>query len=165
MHFRCVFTLLLCYVPVGLNWAESMVRLYLHVTCSCILMHTYLQVSIFVILSLVGAFLIFSLSPSLSVSYVSCVMAPKRKFILSRNPLLSEASFSSSPSNPTPFHIQFHDEKAKSDFLENFSRQGIHLECQTVLLDFSNTDLPTIIYGKGWESLCGASVTCPSTII
>ena len=46
-------------------------HLYLHVTCSCIFMHTYLQVSIFVILYLVGAFLIVSLSPSLSVSYVS----------------------------------------------------------------------------------------------
>ena len=140
-------------------------HLYFHVTCSCIFMLTYLQVSIFVILSLVGVFLIFSLSPSLSVSYVSCVMAPKRKFILSRNPLLSKASFSSSPSNPTPFHIQFHDEKAKSDFLENFSRRGIHLECQIVLFDFSNTDLPIVIYGKGWESLCGASVMCASVII
>ena len=39
-----------------------MMHLYLHVTCSCIFMHTYLQVSIFVILYLVGAFLFVSLS-------------------------------------------------------------------------------------------------------
>ena len=42
-------------------------HLYLHVTCSCIFMHTYLQVSIFVILYLVGAFLIVSLSLSFSL--------------------------------------------------------------------------------------------------
>ena len=62
MHFRCVFTLLLCCVLIGLDWAEPMMHLYLHVTCSCIFMHTYLQVSIFVILYLVGAFLFVSLS-------------------------------------------------------------------------------------------------------
>ena len=62
MHFRCVFTLLLCCVLIGLDWTEPMMHLYLHVTCSCIFMHTYLQVSIFVILYLVGAFLFVSLS-------------------------------------------------------------------------------------------------------
>ena len=49
MHFRCVFTLLLCCVLVGLDWAKPMMHFYLHVTCSYIFMHTYLQVSIFVI--------------------------------------------------------------------------------------------------------------------
>ena len=44
-----------------------MMHLYFHVTCSCIFMLTYLQVSIFVILYLVGAFLIVSLSPSPSL--------------------------------------------------------------------------------------------------
>ena len=47
MHFRCVFTLLLCCVQVGLDWAEPTMHLYLHVTCSCIFMHTYLQFFIF----------------------------------------------------------------------------------------------------------------------
>ena len=128
-------------------------------------MHMYLQVSIFVILYLVGAFLNVSLSPSLFVSYVSCDMTPKCKFIPSRNPFHSETSSSSSPSDPTPSHVRFHDEKAKSDFFKNFSRRGILLECQVVLSDFSNTNLPTVIYSKGWESLCGASITCPSMII
>ena len=64
-----------------------------------------------------------------------------------------------------PSHIQFHDVKACMDFLENFSRRDIHLECQVVLLDFSNTDLPTVIYSRGWESLYGILVTYPSMII
>lgn len=160
MHFRCVFTLLLYCVLVGLDWAEPMMHLYLHVTYSCIFMQTYLQVSIFVILYLVGAFLIvsLSLSPSLSVSYVSCVMAPKCKSILSWNPLRSGASSSSSPSILTPSHIRFRDEKAKSNFSENFSWCGIHSERHAFLSDFSDTDLPTIIYSRGWESLCGVPV-------
>ena len=54
---------------VGLDLAEFMVHLYLHVTCSCIFMHTYLQVSIFFILYLLGAFLTFFLSLSLSLSF------------------------------------------------------------------------------------------------
>ena len=151
MHFRCLFTLLLYCVLVGLDWAESMMHLYLHVTCSCIFMHTYLQVSIFVILYLVGAFLIvsLSLSPSLSISYVSCIMAPKCKSIQSQNPLRFGASSSSSPSDPIPSHVWFCDEKAKSDFLENFSWRGIHLERQVILLGFSDTDLPTVIYSRG----------------
>ena len=53
---------------VGLDLAEFMMHLYLHVTCSCIFMHTYLQVSIFFILYLLGAFLTFFLSLSLSLS-------------------------------------------------------------------------------------------------
>ena len=36
-----VFTLLLCYVLVGLDWAKPMRHLNLHVTCSCIFMHMY----------------------------------------------------------------------------------------------------------------------------
>ena len=128
-------------------------------------MHMYLQVSIFVILYLVGAFLNVSLSPSLFVSYVSCDMTPKCKFILSRNPFHSETSSSSSPSDPTPSHVRFRDEKAKSDSSENFSQCGIHSERQVVLLDFFDTDLPTVIHSRDWESLCGVPVTCPSVII
>ena len=65
-----------------------------------------------------------SLSPPHTLVYS---MAPKRKSTPSRNPLRSGASSSSSsPSDPTPSHLPFRDEKAKSDFLENFSRRGIH---------------------------------------
>ena len=44
-------------------------------------------------------------------------MASKCKSTPSRNPLRSRASISS---DPTPFSIQFRNEKAKSDFFENF---------------------------------------------
>ena len=62
MHFRCVFTLLLCYVLVGLDWAEPMMYLNLHVICSCIFMHTYPSCFYVLILNLFGAFLIVYLS-------------------------------------------------------------------------------------------------------
>ena len=73
MHFRCVFTLLLCCVLVGLDWAEPIMRLNLHVTCLCIFMHMYFPVSIFVILYLVWCFsncLSFSLPLSLFLTLV-----------------------------------------------------------------------------------------------
>ena len=73
-------------------------------------------------------------------------MAPKRKSALSRNPLHSGAS---SSSDPTPLHVRFHDEKARQDFSENFSKHGIHSECQVILSDFSDTDLPTVIHSRG----------------
>ena len=75
---------------------------------------------------------------SFSLVYVSCVVAPKRKSTPSRNPLHSEASTSS---NHTPSHVRFRDEKAKSDFFQNFSRQGVHLERQS----FCRTS-PTLTY-------------------
>ena len=31
--------------------------------------------------------------------------------------------------------------------------------------DFSDTDLPTVIHSRGWESLCDVLVTCPSVLI
>ena len=92
-------------------------------------------------------------------------MAPKCKSIPSWNPFHSGTSSSSSPSDPTPSHIRFHDKKAKSNFLENFSQQGIYSKYQVILSDFSDTNLPTVIYSRGWESLCCVSVTCPSVII
>ena len=158
MHFRCVLYMLncLCAVRFGLGWAYDVLKFACHM-----FMHTYLQVSIFVILYLVRAFLIVSLF----LSYISCIMTPKRKSTPSRNPLRSGASSSSSPSDPTPSHFRFCDEKAKSDFLENFSQRGIHLERQVILSDFSDTDLTTVIHSRGWESLCGIPVTCPSMII
>ena len=101
--------------------------------------------------------------PSLSLSiWLVCSMAPKKsKSTLSQNPLRSRVSTSDS----TPFHVRFCDEKARQDFLENFFRRGIHSEGQVVLSDFSDTDLPTIIYSRGWEPLCGILITCPSVII
>ena len=67
------------------------------------------------------------LSPSLSLSpllVLVCFMPPKCKSTPSQNPLHSGA-FSS---NPTPSYVWFRDEKAKSDFKENFSQCSIHSE-------------------------------------
>ena len=58
-----------------------------------------------------------------------------------------------------------HDEQAQKYFLENFSRRGIHLECQVILSDFADTDLPSVIHSRGWESLCDIPVTCPFMLI
>ena len=103
----------------------------------------------------------FSASLSLSLWLVYSMAPKKSKSAPSWNPLHSEAS----SFDPTPSHVRFHDEKVKSDYLENFSQQGIRLKRHVVLLDFSHTDLPTVIYSRGWESLCDILVTCPFMII
>ena len=60
MHFRCVFTLLQTCVLVGLDWAEPIMLLSLHVTCSCIF-HAYVHSFLYIlILICVGAFLLVS---------------------------------------------------------------------------------------------------------
>ena len=123
---------------------------------SCIRTFIYLYlILIMLVLFCLSLFLPLFLS-------VSCIMAPKRKSTPSQNPLCSKISTSSS--NPTPSSVQFRDDKARKDFFEKLSRQGIHSECQVILSDFSNTDLPTIIYNRGWESLCDILVTFPSVI-
>ena len=78
-------------------------------------------------------------------------MASKRKSIPSQNPFRYGAS---SFSNLTPSSIRFRDEDAQKDFLEYFSQWGVHLECQIILADFVDTDLPDVIHSQGWESLC-----------
>ena len=89
-------------------------------------------------------------------------MAPKRKSTSARNPLRFGAS---SSTDPSPSAVRFRDDDAFKAFSENFSRQGIHLECQVVLSDFADTNLPSIIHSKGWESLCDVPVTCPLVLI
>ena len=89
-------------------------------------------------------------------------MAPKRKSTPTRNPLRSSAS---SSSDPSPFNVRFHDDDAFNAFSKNFSRWGIHLKHQVVLSDFADTDLPSVIHSRGWESLCDVPVTCPLVLI
>ena len=110
---------------------------------------------------MIGALLRAFFSPFLSLVLV-CSMAPKRKSTPSQNPLCFGASTSS---DFAPCHIRFRDDKARKDFLENFSRRGIHSEHQVILSDFSDIDLLTVIYSRGCESLCGISITCPFMII
>ena len=89
-------------------------------------------------------------------------MASKRKSTPARNSLRSSASSSSYPS---PSNVRFRDNEAFMAFSENFSRRGIHSECQVVLSDFANIDLPSIIHSKGWESLCVVPITYPLVLI
>jgi len=161
MYYRCVLYMLICCVLLGLDWSKPMIFFGLHVTFSCI--HTFISLYSYILICLV----LFYVSPffplSLSFFSDSCIKALKRKSISSQNPLYYGTSTSSS--DPTPYSVQFCDDKARKDFLENFSRRGIHSECQVILSDFSNTNLPTVNYSRGWESLCGIPVTCPSVII
>ena len=109
-----------------------------------------------------GVFLIVFLSLPFFLFTLVVSMAPKRKSAPSQNPLRSKAS---SSSDPTPSHIRFRDEDARKDFSEKFSWRGVHLERQVILADFTDTDLPTVIHNRGWESLCDVPVTCLTMLI
>ena len=89
-------------------------------------------------------------------------MTPKHKSTPARNPLRSSAY---SSINPSPSNVRFRDDDAFKAFSENFSRRGIHSECQVVLSDFADTNLPSVIHSRGWESLCDIPVTCPLVLI
>ena len=89
-------------------------------------------------------------------------MAPKRKSTQARNPLCSGAS---SSFDPSPSNVRFRDDDAFKAFLENFSRRGIHSERQVVLSDFADSNLPSVIHSRGWESLCDIPITCPRVLI
>ena len=84
-------------------------------------MHTYhffFFIFILLILICVSTFLFVPLFLSFFLS-ISCSMAPKRKSTPSWNPLRSGAA--SSFVDFALSHVRFHDEKASTDFLENFS--------------------------------------------
>ena len=86
--FRCVFTLLQCCVLVSLDWAEPMMYFNLHVTHSCISMHTYLQVFIFLYILSCWCFMILSLSLSLYLSFLlSLFLASVASWHPNANPL------------------------------------------------------------------------------
>ena len=89
-------------------------------------------------------------------------MAPKRKSTLAWNPLHSGLS---SSSDSAPLSLRFRDDDAHKAFSENFSRRGIHSEHQVLLLDFADTNFPSVIHSRGWELLCDVSVTCPLVLI
>ena len=155
----------MCARRFGFDWAHDVFTFACHMFMYFSCIRTFH--SLYSDIDLIGSFLHVSLSLSLSFSlYVlTCSMASKRKSTPSRNPLRSWASSSSFPADSTPSHIRFCDDKARKDFSENFSQRGIHSEHQVILSDFFDTDLPTVIYSRGWESLCGISFTCPYVII
>ena len=125
-------------------------------------MHTYFLFNILGIFDIAWDFYdcLFFLSLFLFMLVMS--MAPKHKSTPTRNPLRSDAS---SSSDPSPSHIRFRDDDAFKAFSENFSRHGIHLKCQVILLDFADIDLLFVIHSRGWESLCDISITCPLVLI
>ena len=126
-------------------------------------MHTYLIFNIFDIIDIAWDFFYCSsLFLPLNLFTLVVSMAPKRKSTPARNPLRSDASSSTDPSTS---NVRFHDDDALKAFSENFSRRGIHSEHQVVLSDFADTDLPSIIHSRGWESLCDVLVTCPLVLI
>ena len=151
-------------VLVGLDWADPWCFYYCMSHAYEFFMHTYHSFLSFYIIVDWYFSACLSLSLSLFLS-VSCFMAPKWKPAPSWNPLHSRASSSSPSIDSTPSHVKFHDDKAHKDFLEKFSQCGIHSKRLVILLDFFDTDLPIVIYSRGWELPCGIPVTCPSVII
>ena len=127
------------------------------------LMHTYLLFNIFDIIDVAWDFFdCSSLFLPLIMFTLVVSMAPKRKSTLARNPLRSGAS---SSFDPSPSNVRFHDDDVFKAFSENFSRRGIHSECLVILSDFADTNLPSVIHSRGWESLCDIPVTCPLVLI
>ena len=151
----------MCVGRFGLGWAHDAFYFAHHM-----LLHFHAYVSyiqyIFVYLNCLELFWLSLSSPPLSLVYVSASMALKCKSTPSQNPLRSKTS---SSSDPTPSSIWFRDKDARKDFSENFSRWGVHSECQVILSDFAYTNLPDVIHSRGWESLCDVSVICPFVLI
>ena len=145
---------------IGLGWAHEAIYFACHMSMHSPCIRTpffFFFFNILAIFELFGAFLIVSLSLPLLLFTLVVSMAPKRKSVPSRNPLHSGTSSSS--------HIRFRDENARKNFLENFSRRGVHSECRVILANFADTDLPTVIHSQGWESLCDVLVTCLTVLI
>ena len=101
-----------------------------------------------------------SLSLSLSLSWIVRVWHPSTKLLRPRTLFV--------PGHhrliPLLFLSGFVMIKSVRTF-QSFSKRGIHSELHVILLNFSDTTLPTVIYGRGWESLCEILVSCPSVII
>ena len=132
-------------VLVGLDWAEPMMQFTLHVTCSCI-SHAYvLHFNILAIFELFWSFsdCLFSISLPLFLLTLIMSIAPKHKSTPARNPFHSKAS---SSFDSTPISLWFHHDDAHKAFSENFSRRSIHSECQVILVDFADINLPYVIH-------------------
>ena len=125
-------------------------------------MHTYFFSIFLIYLKLLGTFLIVILSLLLCCFTLVVSMAPKRKSTPARNPLHFSTS---SSTDHSPSTVRFCDDDAFKAFSENFSRRGIHSKRQVILSDFVDTDLPSIIHSRGWESLCDVPVTFPLVLI
>ena len=151
----------LCADRFGLGWAHDAICFACHMFMNFPCIRTFLSIYL-ILLMLLETFLIVFLSLPLFLFTLVVSMTPKRKSTPAWNPLRSSAS---SSSNPSPSNVRFRDDDAFMAFSENFSRWGIHSERQVILLNFADTDLPSVIHSKGWESLCDIPVTCPLVFI
>ena len=150
----------LCADRFELSWAHDA---FLHVTCSCIsrayvpsfqyIWYYWCCLRLFWSSFLFLPLFLFTLVVS---------MAPKCKSTPARNPLRF-GTFSSF--DPSPSNVRFRDDDAFKAFSENFSRRAIHSERQVVLSNFADTNLPSVIHSRGWESLCDVPVTCRLVLI
>ena len=160
MHLDVCYLSVCWYVWIGLSpWCNLFCMSHVHTFP----MHTYLLFSIFDIIDVAWDFSDCSfLFLPLFLFMLVVSMAPKRKSTPAQNLLRSSAS---SSSNPSPSNVRFHDDDAFKAFSKNFSRRGIHSKSQVILSDFVDTDLPSVIHSKGWESLCDDPVTYPLVLI
>ena len=127
-------------------------------------MHMYSLFNILVIFELLGTFLNVFLSLPLFLFTLDVFMASKRKSTATRNPLHFGAS-SSFDSAPLSLSLRFRDDDAHKAFSKNFSRRGVHSEHQVILANFTDTDLPTVIHSREWESLCDVPITFSFVLI
>ena len=142
MHLDVCKLFVYWYVWIGLNpWCNFFFMSHGH----GFPMHTYFLFNILVIFEFLRTFLIAFLSLPLFLFTLVMSMAPKHKSTLAQNPLHSGAS---SSSNSTPLSLWFNYDDAHKAFSDNFSRRGVHSECQVILVDFTNTGLPTIIHNR-----------------
>ena len=151
----------LCADRFRLGWAHDAFSFARHMFMHFLCIRTSFQYTWYIWNSL-GLFWLSFLSLRLFLFTLDVSMAPKHKSTPARNPLHSSAS---SSSDSAPLSLRFHDDDTHKAFSENFSRRGIHSKCQVVLSDFADTDLPSIIHSRGWESLCDVLVTCPLVLI
>ena len=156
-----VYVKLICAGRIGLGWAHDAISFTYHMIMHSPCIHTFFSIYL-LYLNCFRAFLIVFLSLPLLLFTLVVSMAPKHKSAPSQNPLHSRTS---SSSDPTPSYLRFRDKDARKDFSEKFSRRGVHSECRVILVDFADTNLPTIIHSQGWESLCDVSITCPIVLI
>ena len=152
MHYRCVFTLFnwLCSGRIGLGWAHDVFNIAHHMLMH---FHAYIPYILYILIYWLCLVLFYMfLSPSLSLVYVSCIMAPKHK---STHPLLLIL---------LPHMFDSMMRRPKWTSLRTFPDEAFILNTKS-LCDFSDTNLPTVIHSKGWKSLCDILITCPSLLI
>ena len=157
MHFRCVIIMLKCCVLVGLDWVEPMMLLMLHITCLCIF-HAYVPFFCFYHLIL-NCLVLFYVSLSLFLSLVALwhlnanLLHPGTLFVLGHLLLLLPPL--------TSLHLTSSSMMIKTvrTFWRTSNDEAFIRNAKSFYRIF------TVIYSRGWESLCGIPVTCPSVII